>query len=90
MNKHAVTYGPALLAAFGIGLVAVPAQAQAEVPAARGQAADSESSAPADQPAASPRTKYCIMEGSTGSHIRKKACRTRQEWKELGVEVPTK
>jgi hypothetical protein len=44
--------------------------------------------APAPAPVEA-KTKYCIIETPTGSHVRKKTCLTREEWLNRGFD-PTK
>jgi len=37
-------------------------------------------------PAATDKTKYCIVDMPTGSHIRQKTCLTRKEWLAQGFD----
>lgn len=38
------------------------------------------------QSAATSKTKYCVVDTLTGSHIAKKTCHTRQEWLDQGFD----
>ncbi|WP_332812228.1 hypothetical protein [Sphingomonas sp.] len=79
----------AALAAMFVG-AAAPASAKAAVGAAI------ESSATTAAPAAtaprepSANTKYCMVDAITGSRLQKKVCKTKQEWKDLGVDIAAK
>jgi hypothetical protein len=49
--------------------------------------------APAAQAApvkATAKTRYCITEVPLGSHMQKKTCQTREEWRRQGVDLPEK
>jgi hypothetical protein len=72
------------------GLVAAPGQALADVPVANEQSAESVSSTPSQKVKPSAATKYCVVEEGTGSRIPKKVCRTKAQWDDLGVELPSK
>lgn len=39
-------------------------------------------------PVRNPNTRYCYNTEMTGSHILSRVCKTRADWKELGVNVP--
>ena len=75
---------------LAIGLLVATAHARAAPPTADEQSAEAgpSSRAPKAKPAAA--TKYCVLEEITGSRIPKKICRSREEWIELGVELPVK
>jgi invasion protein IalB len=87
MVRH-VSVAVALAAMF------VGAAAPASAKAAAG--ATVEASATTALPAATaPRepsatTKYCMIDEITGSRLQKKVCKTKKEWKDLGVDVEAK
>ena len=65
-----------LLTAFVSGIVIASSAAGAAPPAKT------------QPPAKAPERTYCIQfEPQTGSHVAKTECRTRSEWRELGVDV---
>ena len=67
-----------LLATFGLGLVLASTAATA-TPAGK------PSTKPADNASAQ---KYCItFEPSTGTHLARTECRTKSEWRQVGVDV---
>ena len=62
----------ALALGFGLFVSAAPAAAQAS---------DGNTVAPKEQ-------IYCLeFKEDTGSHVNRRECRTKQEWKRLGVDV---
>ena len=79
-----------LAASAAIGLVAAPAYGWADAPVANEQAAGVGSSSTGQKAKPGATTKYCMIEEGTGSRIPKKVCRTREQWDELGVELPAK
>jgi hypothetical protein len=45
-------------------------------------------SAPASKQAKPAERQYCItFSGDTGSHLKRTECRTKSQWKQLGVDV---
>lgn len=50
----------------------------------RGEAGAAVAKADPAKPAA--RIRYCVIDTPIGSHIRKKVCRTRDEWLKRGVD----
>ena len=78
-------------AALALPLCAIASLAQpalaAEAPtAAKGTAAAAQ---PGEAKASQPR-KYCIrLTNDTGSRVRKQECRTKAEWEQLDIEVPS-
>ncbi|HET7604790.1 MAG TPA: hypothetical protein VFK28_01800 [Sphingomicrobium sp.] len=62
-----------LLATLGLGLIFASTAATA--------APDSKQAKPAER-------QYCItFSGDTGSHLKRTECRTKSQWKQLGVDV---
>ena len=62
-----------LLATVGLGLMFVSSAAAA---------------APNDRPVKPAERQYCLtFADDTGSHIKRTECRTKREWKQLGVDV---
>ena len=44
--------------------------------------------APADKPGKPAERQYCLtFADDTGSHLKRTECRTKREWKQLGVDV---
>jgi len=41
---------------------------------------------PGATPTATDKTKYCVVDTLTGSHVRQKICRTRKEWLGQGFD----
>ena len=85
-----ILIAPITLAAatFALGALAVPASAEAGKSAARTESTESGSGAPAKAEARPSKVRYCFVDEITGSHIPQKICRTKEQWKALGVEVP--
>jgi len=79
----------AALAAMFVG-AAAPASAKAAVGAAIESSATSATPAAAAPRQPSAQTKYCMVDQITGSRLQKKVCKTKQEWKDLGVDIEAK
>ena len=79
----------AALAAMFVG-AAAPATAKAAAGAAVESSATSAMPAAAAPREPSAQTKYCVLDQITGSRLQKKVCKTKQEWKDLGVDVEAK
>lgn len=67
-----------LLVALSLGLVA-----------ASSPAATAQPTKPADKPSTQdPQQKYCLkLERTTGSNVDRSGCRTKDEWRKLGINI---
>ncbi len=67
--------------------IAAPAPPAADNTVAAAQTAAVAQTAVVDTPSAQGRpTRYCIAETFTGSHIKRKVCKTRAEWMDMGMD----
>jgi invasion protein IalB len=79
----------AALAAMFVG-AAVPASAKAAADAALDSSATTAAPAATAPRQPSAQTKYCMIDEVTGSRLQKKVCKTKKEWKDLGVDLGVK
>jgi hypothetical protein len=76
-----------IITAFASLVLIAPAQAEPTTTAAAATTAAA-SQPDTAAPVRSAKTRYCYNTESTGSHIIRRECHTRAEWKEMGVKVP--
>jgi invasion protein IalB len=94
INRSTLTTLRRVSAAAALAAMFVGAAAPASAKAAAGAVV--EASATSTMPAATaPRvpsatTKYCMVDEITGSRLQKKVCKTKKEWKDLGVDIEAK
>lgn len=69
-------------------MIALAAAAALPGSAAAPKSAPSEVATPSgsETTAARPNLRYCTVEVPTGSHLRVKTCKSRQEWLDLGFD----
>jgi hypothetical protein len=79
----------AALAAMFVG-AAAPASAKAAAGAAMESSATSATPAAVAPREPSAQTKYCVLDQITGSRLQKKVCKTKKEWRNLGVDIEAK
>jgi hypothetical protein len=84
-----------LSAAAALAAMFVGATGPAAAKAAAGAALESSATAAVPAGAAAPRVpstevKYCVLDEITGSRLQKKVCKTKKEWKDLGVNIDAK
>ena len=63
----------------------VAAPLQAATPGAGGGKGGAEVQAPSPDTAKAPK-KYCVVDTLSGSHIARKTCLTREEWRQRGFD----
>jgi hypothetical protein len=79
------------MAALGLSAFATVAAANPSGGAAAGSSAATSSAAVARGSQATDKKKYCVnLEAISGSRMGKRACKTKAEWAEEGVQVGVK
>ena len=94
INRSTLTIVRQVSAAAALAAMFVGAAAPASAKAAVGAAIEASATSAAPDAAAprqpSAQTKYCMVDQITGSRLQKKVCKTKQEWKDLGVDIEAK